>query len=158
MNELIPVVLDVNGRRTRFEVELTETLLTALRDRLQLTGAKRGCNQGVCGACTVEVDGQPVRSCLTLAASCEGQTVRTIEGCGEDAVVTALQDSFVEHGAVQCGFCSSGMLIAARSLLASAPDPSVEQVQAALSGNLCRCTGYRKIIEAVRKAGKEARR
>lgn len=146
--------LDINGRTRRFDVPATTTLLTLLRDELNVTSPKRGCNQGVCGACTVEVDGWPVRACLTLAAGCAGKPVRTIEGAG-DALTGALQRSFVALGAVQCGFCTSGMLISARDLLRRVPRPTIEQVQAALSGNICRCTGYRKIVDAVLAAAEE---
>ena len=152
----LAVQLDINGKTARLEVALTETLLSALRDRLQLTGAKRGCNQGVCGACTVSIDGMPMRACLSLAANCEGRQVLTIEGSGGDPLMQALQDAFVEQGALQCGFCTAGMLVTACALLKANPDPSVDEVQAGLSGNLCRCTGYRKIIEAVRLAAKRA--
>ena len=148
----IPVKLEVNGEAVVFEVPLTETLLTSLRDRMQLTGAKRGCNQGVCGACTVTVDGVAVRACLSLTANCEGQAVNTIEGAGGDPIVAALQAAFIEAGALQCGFCTPGQLIAARALLARNADPTVADVQAGLAGNLCRCTGYRTIVDAVRKA------
>ena len=152
MSDNIPVKLEVNGEPVAFEVPLTETLLTSLRDRLQLTGAKRGCNQGVCGACTVTVDGVAVRACLSLTANCEGQAVNTIEGALGDPIVAALQEAFIEQSALQFGYCTPGQLIAARALLARNADPSVEDVQHGLSGNLCRCTGYRRIIDAVRKA------
>lgn len=154
MNPDMTVQLEVNGKPVKLDVALTETLLSALRDRLQLTGAKRGCNQGVCGACTVSVDGAPMRACLSLAANCEGRPVRTIEGSVGDPLMQALQDAFVEEGALQCGFCTAGMLIAAHALLAANADPSVEEVQAGLSGNLCRCTGYKKIIQAVQIAAR----
>ena len=154
----LPVKLEVNGAAVEIEVPLTETLLATLRERLQLTGAKRGCNQGVCGACTVTLDGLAVRACLSLTANCESRKVATIEGEGADPVIQALQQSFIEEGALQCGFCTPGQLIAARALLARNPDPSVEDVQQGLSGNLCRCTGYRKIIDAVRSAARRLRR
>ncbi len=152
MSDTLHVTIKVNDRSVALDVPLTETLLTSLRDRLQLTGAKRGCNQGVCGACTVMLDGVAVRACLSLTANCEGQSVLTIEGAGADRAIAALQDAFIEAGALQCGFCTPGQLIAARALLEQNPDPSVEDVQKGMSGNLCRCTGYNKIIDAVRTA------
>lgn len=152
MSDTLHVTIKVNERSVALDVPLTETLLTSLRDRLQLTGAKRGCNQGVCGACTVMLDGVAVRACLSLTANCEGQSVLTIEGAGADRAIAALQDAFVEAGALQCGFCTPGQLIAARALLEQNPDPTVEDVQKGMSGNLCRCTGYNKIIDAVRTA------
>jgi carbon-monoxide dehydrogenase small subunit len=152
MSDTLHVKIKVNDSSVALDVPLSETLLTTLRDRLQLTGAKRGCNQGVCGACTVTIDGVPVRACLSLTACCEGQSVLTIEGAGADRVIAALQDAFIEEGALQCGFCTPGQLIAARALLERNAEPSVEEVQQSMSGNLCRCTGYRKIIDAVRKA------
>lgn len=152
--EAAQITLDVNGRRRRVETTATATLLTVLREDLAVTSPKRGCNQGVCGACTVEVDGWPVRACLSLAADCEGRPIRTIEGIG-DAMTAALQRQFVAHGAVQCGFCTSGMLVTARSLLRENAAPSIEEVQGALSGNICRCTGYRRIVDAVRAAAEE---
>lgn len=147
-----PLTLDINGAAVRTEAAFDDTLLTVLRDRLQLTAAKRGCNQGVCGACTVSIDARPVRACLSLAHNCVESRIRTLEGFADDAAMTRLQDAFERGGALQCGFCTPGMLVAAQALLARTPSPSVEEVQAALSGNLCRCTGYRKIIDAVRAA------
>lgn len=152
MSDTLHVRITVNERSVALDVPLTETLLTSLRDRLQLTGAKRGCNQGVCGACTVMLDGVAVRACLSLTANCEGQSVLTIEGAGADRAIAALQEAFIEAGALQCGFCTPGQLIAARALLEQNPEPSVEDVQKGMSGNLCRCTGYNKIIDAVRTA------
>ena len=152
MSEALHVQIKVNGGTVALDVPLTETLLTSLRDRLQLTGAKRGCNQGVCGACTVMLDGVAVRACLSLTANCEGQSVLTIEGAGTDRAIAALQDAFIETGALQCGFCTPGQLIAARALLEQNSNPTIEDVQKGMSGNLCRCTGYNKIIDAVRMA------
>ncbi len=148
------ITLDINGRRRRVSAPATATLLTVLRENIAITSAKRGCNQGVCGACTIEVDGWPVRACLSLAADCQDRPIRTIEGLG-DAVTAALQRQFVVHGAVQCGFCTPGMIVSARSLLQGNPAPSIEDVQRALSGNICRCTGYRRIVDAVRAAAEE---
>jgi len=154
MSEALRVRIQINGEAVALDVPLTETLLTSLRDRLQLTGAKRGCNQGVCGACTVLLDGVAVRACLSLTANCEGQSVLTIEGAGADRAIAALQQAFVEEAALQCGFCTPGQLIAARALLEENPSPSVEDVQAGMSGNLCRCTGYKRIIDAIRTAAR----
>ena len=152
MSDTLHVKIQVNDRSVELDVPLTETLLTSLRDRLQLTGAKRGCNQGVCGACTVLLDGVAVRACLSLTANCEGQSVLTIEGAGTDRAIAALQEAFIEAAALQCGFCTPGQLIAARALLEHNANPSVEDVQQGMSGNLCRCTGYNKIIDAIRLA------
>lgn len=152
MSDTLHVNIKVNDSPVAFDVPLTETLLTSLRDRLQLTGAKRGCNQGVCGACTVMLDGIAVRACLSLTANCEGQSVLTIEGAVSDRAIAVLQDAFIEAAALQCGFCTPGQLIAARALLEQNANPSIEDVQKGMSGNLCRCTGYNKIIDAVRTA------
>lgn len=152
MAEPVAVKLNVNGRANHLFVDLTETLLTTLRERLQLIGSRRGCNQGVCGACTVLVDGVPMRSCLSLSANCAESEIRTIEGYEGDRTMSALQDAFVTEGGVQCGFCTAGMLIASRALLDANPAPNLAQIQEGLSGNLCRCTGYRKIVAAVQKA------
>ena len=143
------VTLTVNGRERRLLVPVDETLLASLRDRLGLTGAKLGCNQGVCGACTVLVDGRGVRACLALSVNSEGAAVTTVEGLGEGRALTRLQEAFVAAGAVQCGFCTSGMLLAATALLAERPHASIEEIRAGLAGNICRCTGYRKIVDAV---------
>ena len=143
------VTLTVNGRERRLSIPVDETLLASLRDRLGLTRAKLGCNQGVCGACTVLLDGRGVRACLALSVNCEGAAVTTVEGLGEGRALTRLQEAFVAAGAVQCGFCTSGMLMAATALLAERPHASIEEIRAGLAGNICRCTGYRKIVDAV---------
>jgi carbon-monoxide dehydrogenase small subunit len=143
------VTLTVNGRERGLALPADETLLATLRDRLGLTGAKSGCNQGVCGACTVLVDGQPVRGCLSLSANCDGASVTTIEGLAQGRELSTLQQAFAATGAVQCGFCSSGMILVATALLAEKPQASVEDIRAGLAGNLCRCSGYRKVIDAV---------
>ena len=143
------LTLSINGEAAPVQAELHDTLLSVLRDRLQLTATKRGCNQGVCGACTVSVDGVPVRACLSLAHGCEGAQVRTLEGLCDTPRMRALQQAFSATGAFQCGFCTPGMLVAAEALLAREPAPDTAAVRSALSGNLCRCTGYVKIVEAV---------
>jgi len=147
--------LDLNGKLTRVEANAGATLLSVLRDELRVLSPKRGCNQGVCGSCTVMVDDRPHRACLTLAACCGGKRVQTIEGFKGDPVMDALQRSMIVSGGVQCGFCTSGMLISAQSLLKENASPSVDEIREALSGNLCRCTGYRRIVEAVVSAGAE---
>jgi aerobic-type carbon monoxide dehydrogenase small subunit (CoxS/CutS family) len=141
--------LQINGEPAQVEAGLHDTLLGVLRDQLQLPAAKRGCNQGVCGVCTVNVDGWPMRACLSLAHGCAGAQVRTLEGLNDTPRMQALQRAFTEAGAFQCGFCTPGMLVAAEALLAREPAPDAAAVKRALSGNLCRCTGYLKIIDAV---------
>jgi aerobic-type carbon monoxide dehydrogenase small subunit (CoxS/CutS family) len=157
MNQRLPLTLHINDELVNTEAAFTDTLLTVLRDRLQLTAAKRGCNQGVCGACTVSIDGRPMRACLSLAHNCVESDVKTLEGLREETVVRALQDAFEQHGALQCGFCTPGMLVAAQALIASQAASTVEDVQRALSGNLCRCTGYKKITTAVLAAARTLR-
>jgi aerobic-type carbon monoxide dehydrogenase small subunit (CoxS/CutS family) len=146
------VELDINGAAADVRAGLSTTLLTVLRDELHLTAAKRGCNQGVCGACTVEIDGVPMRACLSLAHGCVERPVRTLEGMLEAPRMQALQRAFAASGAFQCGFCTPGVLIAAHALLASDPNPDDAAIRHALSGNLCRCTGYARIVAAVRSA------
>ena len=146
------LTLRINGEEFQVFAALHDTLLTVLRDALQLTAAKRGCNQGVCGACTVEIDGRPARACLTLAHRCAGEDVRTLEGLGESASLQALQSAFAQEQAFQCGFCTPGMLVSARSLLDQNSNPDEGAIRTALSGNLCRCTGYVRIIAAVQSA------
>jgi carbon-monoxide dehydrogenase small subunit len=152
MSRRIAVTLVVNGRFRDVVVEPGATLLTVLRDQLGLTGAKRGCNQGVCGACTILVDDVPVRGCLTLAATHAGATVTTIEGLAASRELGPLQDAFAARGAVQCGFCTAGMLVAATALLRETKRPSDDEIRRGISANLCRCTGYRKIVDAIRDA------
>lgn len=144
------VTLKVNGEEHSVAVKDGETLLDVLRDKLRLTGTKKGCNLGVCGACTVLVDGVPQNSCLLLASSCQGSEITTIEGIAQDGELHPLQRSFIAHGAIQCGFCTPGMVTSAVALLKRNPDPTDEEIKEALSGNLCRCTGYKRILEAVK--------
>lgn len=144
--------LDLNGSTTEVLAAPDATLLDVLRDELSLRAAKRGCNQGVCGACTVMIDDLPVRACLTMAAACEGRRITTLEGHAGDPVMRALQDAMIETGGVQCGFCTAGVLITARDLIRESPRPDAAEIRAALSGNLCRCTGYVRIVEAVAMA------
>jgi len=145
------VVLNVNGEEHSVAVKDGGTLLDVLRDKLGLTGTKKGCNLGMCGACTVLVDGEPKNSCLLLAASCEGAEITTIEGVDQEGKLHPLQRAFINHGAVQCGFCTPGAILCAVALIKCNPDPSEEEIKEALSGNLCRCTGYTRIIEAVKE-------
>lgn len=143
------VVLKVNGRQSRVHLEGHETLLEVLRTQLGLTGTKRGCDQGVCGSCTVLINGLAARSCLCLAALAADKTVVTVEGLERDGNLSPVQQAFVETGAVQCGFCMPGMVIAATALLAENPRPDKDAIRTALAGNLCRCSGYVKVVEAV---------
>ena len=147
--ELRAIVLKVNGEDHSAAVKDGETLLDVLRDRLRLTGTKKGCNLGVCGACTVLINGEPQSSCLLLASACEDVEITTIEGLAQEGKLHPLQRAFINHGAVQCGFCSPGMILSAYALIQRVPDPSDEEVKEALSGNLCRCTGYVRIKQAV---------
>jgi len=146
------IVLKINGEDHSVAVKDRETLLDVLRDKLRLTGTKKGCNLGVCGACTVLVNGEPKNSCLILASSCEGAEITTIEGAARDGVLHPVQRAFINHGAIQCGFCTPGMVMSAMALIKQKPDPAEEEIKEALSGNLCRCTGYVQIVEAVKQA------
>lgn len=139
----------VNGERREVAYEPHRTLLEVLREDLGLTGTKHGCELGECGACTVLIDGTPVLSCLTLAQEVEGRPIETIEGMADKGELHPLQDFFAELGASQCGYCSAGFMLAAKALLAANPAPTRDEIRAALAGNLCRCTGYVKIFEAV---------
>jgi len=145
------VSFSVNGRRERIDVEPRRTLADALRDDLDLTGTHLGCEQGVCGACTVLLDGEPVRSCLMLAVQADGSALTTVEGLAGDEL-HPLQQAFADCHGLQCGFCTPGFLISALHLLTENPDPSREEIRAGLSGNICRCTGYVGIVDAVRQA------
>jgi carbon-monoxide dehydrogenase small subunit len=139
----------LNGAAVDVLVTPTESLLDVLREKLGVTGPKRGCDDGECGACTVLLDGEPVRSCLTLALTVQGQEVLTVEGLMEGAELHPLQKAFHEHGAFQCGFCTPGMLMSAKSLLDGNPEPSREEIRAHMAGNLCRCGSYEEVIEAI---------
>jgi carbon-monoxide dehydrogenase small subunit len=155
--QTIPVSFTLNGRLQEIDVEPHELLLDVVRDRLGLTGAKRSCDVQVCGACTLLVDGRPVSACTTLAFEVRGRTVMTIEGLADDGKLHPLQQAFIEHGGFQCGFCTPGMLLAAKALLDEIPNPSEEQLKHFMHGNLCRCTGYKKIIESIMAAAKKMR-
>ena len=151
------VTAKVNGDETEFLCDPRETLLDVLRDRLNLTGTKEGCGTGDCGACTVTIDDRLVCSCLMLGVEASGKSIETIEGMAEGDTLHPLQKKFVEHAALQCGICTPGILVAAKNLLEKNPDPNEEQVRYWLAGNLCRCTGYDKIIRAVLDAAEEMR-
>ncbi len=142
--------IEVNGVSRKAFVEPTLTLVNFLRDHLGLTGTKKSCDSGNCGACTVILDGKAVNSCLILAAETDGHSVTTIEGLQKNETLHPLQEAFVKYGAIQCGFCSPGMILTAKALLDQNPSPSEDQIREALAGNLCRCTGYSKIIEAIK--------
>ena len=141
--------LSVNGREYEVAVSPHRTLLKVLREELNLSGSKEGCDFGSCGACTVIIDGKPVLSCLTLALSCEGKEILTIEGISSEGKLHPLQENFMKYGAVQCGYCTPGMIMSAKTLLDENPNPSELDARRAISGNLCRCTGYVKIVEAI---------
>ena len=140
---------DINGLPYESEIDVRRTLLEVLRETFGLMGTKKGCNEGECGACTVLLDGRPVLSCLTLAVEAQGKQITTVEGLARDGELDPLQASFIEHGSLQCGFCTPGMLLAARGLLNENPHPDEEEVRRAIAGNLCRCTGYDKIVKAI---------
>jgi carbon-monoxide dehydrogenase small subunit len=146
------IQLRVNGRTHELALEPSTLLLDALRQDLALTGSKRGCDDSSCGACTVQVDGVAMMSCTLLAASCEGQEITTIEGVSEHGSLAAIQKAYGDWGGAQCGFCTPGFVMTVKSLLAENPDPSEAEVRAALSSNLCRCTGYNQMYDAIRSA------
>jgi len=151
--EKILITLNINGQSCEVMVYPNDTLLEVLRDELDLTGSKESCGEGACGSCTVHMDGKPVRSCLTLALEAQGVTITTVEGLANGDDLSDLQQSFIDHGAVQCGFCTPGMLMSADALLKNNPRPDKKSVRKALAGNICRCTGYTKIVEAVAHTG-----
>jgi carbon-monoxide dehydrogenase small subunit len=146
------ISLIINGTEEQLQVPSNMTLLHALRDKLGFTGTKNGCEAGECGACTVLVDGEPMNSCLVLAVELNGREITTVEGLAENGKLTPLQQAFADLNAVQCGYCTPGMLMSATALLSRNPHPSEVDIQEALVGNLCRCTGYQRIIDAVLKA------
>jgi carbon-monoxide dehydrogenase small subunit len=155
MRQEIPMI--VNGEAFEVAVRPGETLLEVLRDRLGLTGTKEGCDTGRCGACTVLIDGKATRSCLTLAVRARNKEITTIEGLADGEGLHPIQQAFVEHGAVQCGFCTPGMIMTSRAFLEENPNPSDEEIKQALTGNICRCTGYVKIVEAILGAAEKLR-
>jgi carbon-monoxide dehydrogenase small subunit len=146
------IQLTVNGEEYEVVVAPNQTLLEVLRDDLYLTGSKEGCGEGACGTCTVLLDGKPVRSCLTLAVEVQGREITTIEGLAPMGELHPVQKTFVKYGAIQCGFCSPGMILTAKALLDENPHPTEQEARQAISGNVCRCTGYAKIVEAILKA------
>jgi carbon-monoxide dehydrogenase small subunit len=149
--------LTVNGEPFEILVRPNDLLADVLRESLGLTGTKKGCGEGDCGACTVLLEGRPILSCLTLAVSCQGLSIETIEGLARNGELHPLQQAFVEKGAVQCGFCTPGMILSAKALLRRIPEPSPADIKQGLAGNLCRCTGYKKIVEAVTEAARVIR-
>jgi len=143
------ITMKVNGRDERLTVDPNRTLLSVLREDLELTGAKPGCEAGECGACTVLVDGRPVNSCMILAVEMDGTDILTIEGLGGEGALDEMQQAFVDHFALQCGYCTPGMILMGKALLAENPCPSEDEVKEFISGNLCRCTGYENIVRAI---------
>lgn len=144
----------INGVATEVEVNPTMRLLDVIRDVLNLTGTKEGCSEGECGACTVLVDGKPVDSCLVLVGQVQGKSITTIEGLNQGKELHPLQKAFIEEGAIQCGYCTPGMILSAKALLDANPNPSEDDIKRGISGNLCRCTGYQKIVKAIQVASK----
>lgn len=151
----VRVNFTVNGEKLSINVKPYETLLETLRERLYLTGAKEACSLGSCGACTIILDGVPVRSCLVLSPEAEGKNITTLEGLEKNGTLHPLQHAFIENGAVQCGFCTSGMILTAKALLDRQKKPTKDQIIRTISSNICRCTGYKKIIEAVLSAAEK---
>ena len=151
---MIKIRFKVNSEEREIVTEPTKTLLSILREDLGLKGTKEGCGKGECGACTVIMDDKPVVSCLVLACQLDGSEITTIEGISSDDILDPIQEAFIEDGAVQCGFCTPGMILSAKALLMKNRNPTEEEIKEAISGNLCRCTGYAKIIKAIHKATK----
>lgn len=151
------VELNINGQRYDLVLSPRELLVDVLRKKAGLIGPKKGCGEGQCGACTVLLDGRPVVSCLTLGVACHGREIVTVEGVAQAGRLSTLQQAFVDHGAIQCGFCTPGMLISAQALIDEIPDPSEQEIRARLAGNLCRCTGYVKIVDAIQDAARRVR-
>ncbi len=149
--------LNINGEEHDVLAHPGESLLDVLRNRLFLTGTKQGCNEGDCGACTVIMEGRPVNACLVLAVEAVGQKILTIEGLANGSKLHPLQEAFLKYGGFQCGFCTPGMLLSAKSLIEQNPDPTDEEIKQGISGNLCRCTGYAKIVESIREAARVMR-
>ncbi len=152
------ISLTVNGHHYDVSVEPRKTLLALLRDQLHLTGTKEGCSTGDCGACTVIMDGDTYTSCLVLGVEADGREITTVEGISEDGKLHPVQEAYVKKGGLQCGFCTAGLIVASVALLDENPDPSDDEIQVGLAGNLCRCTGYTKITEAVRDASRVMKR
>ena len=151
---MIPLTLTVNGTTYTINIEPNRTLVDVLRDVLGLAGTKKSCNEGECGACTVLMDDKPVASCLVLAVDAQNKKITTIEGLAEGEKLHPLQEAFVKYGGIQCGFCTPGMIMSAKALLDESVDPTPLQVRTAISGNLCRCTGYQQIVDSVMAAAK----
>jgi aerobic-type carbon monoxide dehydrogenase small subunit (CoxS/CutS family) len=149
------MVFNINGKIYEDEIDVRRTLLEVLRENFGLTGTKKGCNEGECGSCTVLLDGKPVTSCLVLAIEAQGKRIETVEGVAENGELHPLQHAFIEHGAFQCGFCTPGTLMAAKGLLIENPRPSEEDVRKSIAGNLCRCSGYNKYVEAILDAAEK---
>ena len=146
------IEITINGKKRKVETATSTRLLDLIRDDLHLTGTKEGCGKGECGACTVIMNGELIASCLVLAPQADGAVITTIEGVGDDKYMDPVQEAFIETGAVQCGFCTPGMILAAKKLLEENPHPTEEEIKRGISGNLCRCTGYQKIIDAIKLA------
>ena len=158
MKALMDLTLTVNNITYTIAVEPNITLTDVLRDKLGLTGTKKSCNEGECGACTVLMDGKPVASCLVLAMDAQNKNITTIEGLADGEKLHPLQESFVKHGGIQCGYCTPGMIMSAKALLDENPDPTAFEVRKAISGNLCRCTGYQQIADSILAAAKAMKR